>query len=353
MKECISVMLPDETFFLKPLSDADDLEDWFSQLIDKTRQARATRLGRPVFREEYFEIAWDVEMVKLPKLRKKSKGVDNMEDVVSKYSEQLLGKRRMCMYPHSVIIARRGLTASANGFPPLHPDEFMEFPMNAVSNFGKQEKYFFLRVGRFAPTGAGELWLCTESGDCAASIYEKVSKICERESEKRRSQGGRLPSHTSSRRSGLHRDRAHTQSHRPQTDTSALSSAFDNSRKTSAVSISSMFPTSSPPATNLSARSSSFCIAGHASATRGATPNVARQPIKEESAKTSPSELPKLPASDGSGVVKFVANRNNSDELFGDDPDESSGGTIMYIGDQDAAGRCGDETPKCQFKSLS
>ncbi|VDK74217.1 unnamed protein product, partial [Anisakis simplex] len=93
LKECISVMLPDETFFLKPLSDADDLEDWFSQLIDKTRQARATRLGRPVFREEYFEIAWDVEMVKLPKLRKKSKGVDNMEDVVSKYSEQLLGKR--------------------------------------------------------------------------------------------------------------------------------------------------------------------------------------------------------------------------------------------------------------------
>lgn len=50
------MMLPDETFFMRPDSAETDLDDWFAQLVDKARQARATLLGRPVFKEEYFEV---------------------------------------------------------------------------------------------------------------------------------------------------------------------------------------------------------------------------------------------------------------------------------------------------------
>lgn len=64
--------------------------------------------------------------------------------------------------------------------------------MNTVSNFGRQEKYFFFRVGRCAPTGSGELWCATENGEYAYLIYEKINNICERESEKRRAHGTRL-----------------------------------------------------------------------------------------------------------------------------------------------------------------
>uniref|UniRef100_A0A914SEY8 Uncharacterized protein n=1 Tax=Parascaris equorum TaxID=6256 RepID=A0A914SEY8_PAREQ len=129
-------MLPDETFFMRPDSAETDLDDWFVQLVDKARQARATLLGRPVFKEEYFEsieidnlkVAWDVEMVKLPKLRKKSKSDEKMEDLVSKY-DHLLGKKRLCMYPHSMVIVKRGVTASENAVPPLRNGEFTEFPV--------------------------------------------------------------------------------------------------------------------------------------------------------------------------------------------------------------------------------
>lgn len=54
LKDCLSVMTPDETFLMR--SDT-ETEDWFVQLLDKARQARATKLGRAVFREEYFEVS--------------------------------------------------------------------------------------------------------------------------------------------------------------------------------------------------------------------------------------------------------------------------------------------------------
>uniref|UniRef100_A0A915AB56 Insulin receptor substrate 1 n=1 Tax=Parascaris univalens TaxID=6257 RepID=A0A915AB56_PARUN len=343
LKECLSVMLPDETFFMRPDSAETDLDDWFVQLVDKARQARATLLGRPVFKEEYFEVAWDVEMVKLPKLRKKSKSDEKMEDLVSKY-DHLLGKKRLCMYPHSMVIVKRGVTASENAVPPLRNGEFTEFPVNAVSNFGKQEKYFFLRVGRCAPTGAGELWLSTESGECARSIYEKVSKICERESEKRRSQGSRLPSFTSrTLRSGAHRDRVHTQPHRPQTDNNISSSAGEAPRKISATSIASMFASpsasiSGPIAFN--ARSSSFC-ASQSSSSKRIVP-IVRKVIKEESTSTSLSDTRQNSSTD---VVLFVGDRGKSG-IVNEDQEESSGGTIMYIGDREGSERRDDGTPK-------
>ncbi|VDM37044.1 unnamed protein product [Toxocara canis] len=345
LKECLSVMLPDETFFFRPESSESDLEDWYSQLVDKARQARATLLGRPVFREEYFEVAWDVEMVKLPKLRKKSKSDEKMEDLVSKYHDRLLGKKRLCMYPHSMVIVKRGVTASENAFPPLHADEFMEFPVNAVSNFGKQEKYFFLRVGRCAPTGAGELWLSAESGDCARSIYEKISKICERESEKRRAQSSRLPSFTSrTLRSGAHRDRVHTQPHRPQADTNVLSSSFDVARKTSAVSVTSMFTSPSPSIVSpfaSNARSSSFC-ANQSQITRSATPvaPVAWRALKEELNRSISSEGRKTSSK---CLVMLLSDRDSSDAP-NEDQEESSGGTIMYIGDREESEKPGNGT---------
>lgn len=49
-------MLPDETFLLRPESPTEILSEWWSDIIDKARGARATALGRPVFREEYFEV---------------------------------------------------------------------------------------------------------------------------------------------------------------------------------------------------------------------------------------------------------------------------------------------------------
>jgi hypothetical protein len=61
--------------------------------------------------------------------------------------------------------------------------------MVVVANFGKQEKYFFIRVGRSATTGSGELWAMAESGPAATAIHNRLDEICRRESEKKRQLG--------------------------------------------------------------------------------------------------------------------------------------------------------------------
>uniref|UniRef100_A0A914UT38 IRS-type PTB domain-containing protein n=1 Tax=Plectus sambesii TaxID=2011161 RepID=A0A914UT38_9BILA len=95
-----------------------------------------------------------------------------------------------------------------------------------VANFGKQEKYFFMRMGRSAPTGSGEIWAMAESGEVATDMHNKLNKIVERESEKKRQLGvGPLvhPRTASSSRhhpgssGSSHRERSNTQPQRQRT----------------------------------------------------------------------------------------------------------------------------------------
>ena len=65
----------------------------------------------------------------------------------------------------------------------------MRLQLVFVANFGKQEKYFFMRMGRSAPTGSGEIWVMAESGEVATDMHNKLNKIVERESEKKRQLG--------------------------------------------------------------------------------------------------------------------------------------------------------------------
>lgn len=61
--------------------------------------------------------------------------------------------------------------------------------MNVISNYGYQEKYFFVRIGRLSEIGSGELWMSCESGAAAKAMHEHISHINLRESDRRRAQG--------------------------------------------------------------------------------------------------------------------------------------------------------------------
>lgn len=61
--------------------------------------------------------------------------------------------------------------------------------LNVISNYGTQERFFFVRIGRCSEIGSGELWMATEHGSSARSIHERISQINQRESERRRAQG--------------------------------------------------------------------------------------------------------------------------------------------------------------------
>ncbi|ETN77963.1 hypothetical protein NECAME_10663 [Necator americanus] len=105
-------------------------------------------------------------------------------------------------------------------------DEFTEIPRKCVAFFGCQERFFLMRLGRGAPSGASELWAQCDSEEVALDIHNKLNAIIERESEKERKMNNgvvkplgllTLRSHQ-----GHHRERCHTQPQR-QRATSFLS----------------------------------------------------------------------------------------------------------------------------------
>uniref|UniRef100_A0A8R1TRG0 IRS-type PTB domain-containing protein n=1 Tax=Onchocerca volvulus TaxID=6282 RepID=A0A8R1TRG0_ONCVO len=215
LKDCIALMMPDETFLMRFEMDSNV---WFEMLLDKTRQARSAKLGRLVFRNEYFEVAWDVEPIKKPKLSRRIKDKEPVEDLVIKNERFFLGKKRLCMYPHTLYIIRKGITASKDTSPPFCSDDYIAFPVSAISIYGHHNRYFFFRAGRCAPTGAGELWFYTDNSEAASSINDKIIKICERENEKKKTRDrmhfSRSNISTRSSRNQTHRERSHTHTQR-------------------------------------------------------------------------------------------------------------------------------------------
>uniref|UniRef100_A0A914PG57 IRS-type PTB domain-containing protein n=1 Tax=Panagrolaimus davidi TaxID=227884 RepID=A0A914PG57_9BILA len=82
-----------------------------------------------------------------------------------------------------------GVHPSSDPDQPFDKEAYTELPINVISNYGKQERYFFIRVGRCSEIGQGELWMATEGGASATQLHDKISKINQRDAEKRRQQG--------------------------------------------------------------------------------------------------------------------------------------------------------------------
>lgn len=101
------------------------------------------------------------------------------------------GRHRLCFYPHTIILSKTGIEPSnsnlpKSGIPPFKLKDFIEFPRQYVANFGFQEKFFIMRVGRSAPTGSCEVWIQCESEELAAEVHAKLNDIIDRETEKKR-----------------------------------------------------------------------------------------------------------------------------------------------------------------------
>jgi hypothetical protein len=72
---------------------------------------------------------------------------------------------------------------------PFEKHHYIDLSLNVISNYGTQERYFFIRIGRCSEIGSGELWMATEHGASAKAMHERISQINQRESERRRAQG--------------------------------------------------------------------------------------------------------------------------------------------------------------------
>lgn len=58
-----------------------------------------------------------------------------------------------------------------------------------ISTYGKQDRYYFMRIGQCSEWGQGELWMQCETSPAAKAMHERIDEINQRESEKRRQEG--------------------------------------------------------------------------------------------------------------------------------------------------------------------
>lgn len=126
--ECISLMTSDTTYFLLPADSDSTLDDWFGLLVDQVREARSQKLMRSVFREEFFEAAWDVNIIKRPKLRKDCPRTEKVDDLVDKVAG-ISGRKRFCVSPTSFLLFKMGVSATPDQDQPFDKESYTELPV--------------------------------------------------------------------------------------------------------------------------------------------------------------------------------------------------------------------------------
>ncbi|XGW34936.1 hypothetical protein V3C99_018747 [Haemonchus contortus] len=247
LKKCVCLMLPDETLCLK----ADDVgkggdegrqnTEWYNAIMSALIPSRFLRLGRPIQPQEFFECAWDVEVVTAPKLKRPPGRTEEPLQNICVRLPEIAGPKRLCFYAHTIVLCKRRIEPAkcgmpSSGIPPFHTDDFVEIPRKCVAFFGCQDRYFLMRLGRGAPMGASELWAQCDSEEVALDIHNKLNAIIERESEKKKRMNNGVvmpPGLLSIRSHHSHRERSHTQPLRQRT------SSFLNGRAGSSASTSS------------------------------------------------------------------------------------------------------------------
>ncbi|CAI4233046.1 unnamed protein product [Auanema sp. JU1783] len=212
LKKCVCLMGPDDTLCIRAENEAMNLE-WYESILRAVIPSRAFKLCRPVQVGEFFENAWDVEIVLYPKLRRILNTDDVLPSMCDRQPDLKPGKRRLCFYPHTIVLCKKRIEPATigippSGIPPFPTESFIELPRMFIAFFGSQEKYFLIRMGRGSPTGACELWAQCESEEVANDMHSKLNYIIERETEKKKKMNGgdNLPTLRSH-----HRERSHTQ----------------------------------------------------------------------------------------------------------------------------------------------
>ncbi|CDW54281.1 insulin receptor substrate 1 [Trichuris trichiura] len=157
-KYCIAVYTYSDCLLLGCETEQEQ-EAWLQTLLGVLVNTQSTGSADD-FRRPCFEHVWDVKILK-------NKGI-------TEKTPKLAGFFRFCLNSCSVYFYKVNTQ-----------DEFYEFPLVYISNYGHQGNMFFLRVGRSALTGSGELWMNTEDVLDAVNIHETMKQILEENHELR------------------------------------------------------------------------------------------------------------------------------------------------------------------------
>ncbi|CEF63283.1 Insulin receptor substrate-1, PTB domain and Pleckstrin homology-like domain-containing protein [Strongyloides ratti] len=213
IKSQITIMSDLNTYFIR-ISETTLLYEWYEILLEKIRVFRSIALQRDVNVNEFFDIAFDCTISVRPKMKKNygNQQLDALDDLYDKITStnHITPRVRFCMYYNLVVICNIGIQASHGGCPPFNSNDYIKFPTNVIRDFGKQEKYIFLRIGRCSEVGCGELWFKMESIEKAKEAHIKIMELFDSATEKRKSDVRKYSSQNLAVRMPPHRERSFT-----------------------------------------------------------------------------------------------------------------------------------------------
>uniref|UniRef100_A0A0N4ZSR6 IRS-type PTB domain-containing protein n=1 Tax=Parastrongyloides trichosuri TaxID=131310 RepID=A0A0N4ZSR6_PARTI len=189
--------------------------EWYNRIVGKIRDFRSKYLNRDVKINEFFDISFDCTISIRPKMKKDygNQTTDVLDDLYNKVmsNNNLTSHVRFCMYYNLVVICNIGIRACCDDIPPFNSKDYIKFPTNVIRDFGKQEKYIFLRIGRCSEIGCGELWFKLESSEKAREAHMRIMELFDSATERRKSDVRKCSSQNLSVRIPLlHRERSNT-----------------------------------------------------------------------------------------------------------------------------------------------
>uniref|UniRef100_A0A8R1I4X9 Uncharacterized protein n=1 Tax=Caenorhabditis japonica TaxID=281687 RepID=A0A8R1I4X9_CAEJA len=193
MKKCLCLMTPDETICMRPEGGIATIEGWRRALVKAIHEARRSKMDRIPRPEDIFDAVYDIivcpNMKNEPKYQdsRKEHGFTNISNVI----QELMGRRRLCLYPNTLAICGiyieptcYGLPAA--GFPCFRASNMFILERSTIAFYGHCDNYFYIRIGKGSPYRGYEILFSVESAEVCKEISSRLNFLAERDIENRK-----------------------------------------------------------------------------------------------------------------------------------------------------------------------
>ncbi|CAO4385826.1 unnamed protein product [Caenorhabditis nigoni] len=193
LKKCLCLMGPDETICMRPEGGILTIEGWRRAIVKAVHEARRRKMDRIPRPEDIFDACYDIRVCMTPKNNDnylndiKTQGMTSICTIV----KELLGKKRLCLFPNSLAIVDICIEPTAfglppAGFPPFRAANMFILERSCVAYYGFKDGYFFIRIGKGSPYRGYEILFQVENNDVCKEIYSRIRVLIERDAEIRK-----------------------------------------------------------------------------------------------------------------------------------------------------------------------
>ncbi|EFO82295.1 CRE-IST-1 protein [Caenorhabditis remanei] len=198
LKKCLCLMGPDETICMRPEGGILTIEGWRRAITKAIHDARRRKMDREPRPEDMFDAAYDIRICPSTKNAEKYQSKlkkDGMINICT-IAKELAGKKRLCLFPHSLAIVDLCIEPTAYGlppagFPPYRTANMFILERSTIAYYGHRDEYFFMRIGKGSPYRGYEILFQVENNDVCKEIYTRIRHLAERDVESRKQEMAR------------------------------------------------------------------------------------------------------------------------------------------------------------------